>query len=266
MTMPGLWHRWQRRRRARRLRRFRIPAARWRRVERQALTRYGLNVRERTRLHELASLFLRTKTIVGADGLQVNEVMRGVIAAQACLLILNLDLSDYDGVHEIIVYPGSFMVAHEVVDESGVVHVEPRALTGEAWGEGPLILGWADARPDVQGSGTGHNVILHEFAHKLDMNNGVANGMPPLHAGMDRRAWTAAFSAAFERLQTRLRHHHKTVLDPYAAENPAEFFAVATEAFFETPRALKRACPEVYDQLRRYYRQDPLARSELHGR
>ncbi len=263
--MAGLWSRWQRWRRARRLRRFRIPVRLWRQVEGQVLARYRLTAGERTRLHELASLFLQEKTIVGADGLAVDEAMRVVIAAQACLLILNLDLSDYAGFHEIIVYPDSFVVAHEVVDEIGVVHVEHRTLDGEAWDEGPVILGWADARPEAHVPGEGYNVILHEFAHKLDMNNGVANGMPPLHGDMDRRAWTAAFSAAFDHLQARLRHHRQTAIDPYAAESPAEFFSVVTEAFFETPQALWRAYPEVYDQLRRYYRQDPLARLELHG-
>jgi len=254
------WRRLKRWARQRQLRHGRIPITLWEKALQAGLDRYRLDRQELHRLRELASLFLQEKAIVGADGLRVDETMRAVIAAQACLLILNLDLSDYAGFHEIIVYPGSFVVAHEVVDEIGVAHMEHRALEGEAWGEGPVILGWADARPEAHAHRKGSNVILHEFAHKLDMNNGAANGMPPLHAGMDRPAWTAAFSTAYDHLQARLRHHRHTAIDPYAAENPAEFFAVVTEAFFEAPRALWRAYPDVYDQLRRYYRQDPLVR------
>ncbi len=257
--MIGAWRRW---RRQRWLRRHRIPEDLWARVVAAALAHYGLDRGALHRLRELASVFLQEKAIVGADGLVVDDFMRAVIAAEACLLILNLDLADYDSVREIVVYPDSFLVTHETVDEAGVVHTVQRSLDGEAWDAGPVILGWADARPEARRPGEGRNVILHEFAHKLDMGNGVANGMPALHAGMDREAWTRAFSDAYAHLQAELARHRPPAIDPYAAENPAEFFAVVTETFFESPQILWQAYSEVYGQLRRYYRQDPLARLE----
>ncbi len=255
-----MWKRLERWRRQRQLRRGRIPLALWERVEASALAHYGLAAEERVRLRELASLFLLEKPVVGADGLVVDEYMRTVIAAEACLLILNLDLADYGAVREIVVYPRSFLVEHEYVDEAGVVHTVQRVLDGEAWNSGPVILGWEDARPEARIPCGGYNVILHEFAHKLDMGNGAANGMPPLHADMDRRQWTRVFTAAWDRLQAALDRGAHTVVDPYAAESPAEFFAVVTESFFETPARLQAHWPRVYEQLRLYYRQDPLQR------
>jgi Mlc titration factor MtfA (ptsG expression regulator) len=242
------------------LRNGRISPDLWERSVGDVLEHYRLNQRELGRLRELASLFLHNKSITGAGGLVVDASMRVDIAAQACLLVLNLDLDYFEGWSEVIVYPDTFMVTREERDPAGVIHESRRALGGEAWSHGPVILSWADARSGSHPHGPGSNVILHEFAHKLDMLNGAANGMPPLHADMVRENWTAALSGAYESLYLQIERHHHTEVDPYAAESPAEFFAVFSEVFFEQPVGLQQWYPDVYEQLRLFYRQDPLRR------
>ena len=240
--------------------RSRIPYPLWHDSIASAPVLSSLDRREQRRLRRLASLFLHEKTITGAGGLSVDSSMRVYIAAQACLLILNLDLEYFRGWSEVIVYPHTFVVSREEYDSSGVVHETRRALAGEAWRRGPVILSWSDARAGASPHGPASNVILHEFAHKLDMLNGAPNGMPPLHYGMVREEWTAALSQAYESLYQQVERHHHTAIDPYAAESPAEFFAVLTEVFFQQPERLNHLYPDVYWQLRLYYRQDPLAR------
>jgi len=251
--------RWFRRwRRNRILRRAAIDDALLRTVlERYPFTR-ALSEQERRRLREWMILFLHEKSIAGAGGLEVRDEMRMGIAAQACMLILNLDLDYYRGWVEVIVYPDEFVVEYDYVDEDGVEHRIKEPMTGESWLEGPVILSWADAV--TRGGATGYNVVIHEFAHKIDMLNGDANGFPPLHAGMDRGEWTRAFSRAYEDFRARVDRGEETAIDPYAAESPAEFFAVLSEAFFEMPRAVLGEYGEVYRQLAAFYLQDPAAR------
>ncbi len=251
--------RWLKRwRRGRILRRSVLDERLWR----AAIGRYpflrALTAREHARLREWVILFLHEKSIEGAGGLAVRDEMRVCIAAQACMLILNLDLDYYRGWVEVIVYPDEFVARYEYVDESGVAHHVEEPMTGESWLAGPVILSWADA--GRSSGGTGYNVVLHEFAHKLDMLNGDANGFPPLHAGMDRAQWSRAFGSAYEVFCRRVERREHTEIDPYAAESPAEFFAVLSEAFFETPRAVLGGFPEVYRQLAAFYRQDTAAR------
>jgi hypothetical protein len=212
------------------------------------------------RLRELATFFLRRKIISAAHGFAVTEEMRITIASQACLLILSLSLDYFDGWSEIIVYPGAFRARHNHMDEYGVVHEEEHALSGESWEQGPLILSWSDIREDMHHSHLGRNVVIHEFAHKLDMLDGAANGIPELHRPMVRAQWTEAMSNAFERLGHELDHQQRPAIDPYAATDPAEFFAVISEYFFTAPRLLRRTCPDVYEQLAKFYRQDPALR------
>ena len=238
------------------LRRKRIPLHVWREVVADVPVLAELNHRELHRLRTLASLFLHRKTINGAGGLVVDDVMRATIAAQACLLILNLDLDYFDGWVEIIVYPDPFIVTHAVSDESGVVHQDSHALGGEAWGRGPVILAWSDINPQNKKSGRVRNVVLHEFAHKLDMLNGPADGLPPLHKEMAVGRWSRDFSKVYEKLQYQVEHHHHTVIDPYASVSPAEFFAVVTEYFFESPQLLHNFYPDIYQELTSFYRQD----------
>jgi Mlc titration factor MtfA (ptsG expression regulator) len=172
------------------------------------------------------------------------------------MLVLNLGLDYYRGWVEVIVYPDEFVAEYEYVDEAGVAHHIEEPMTGESWERGPVIISWAD----VQEAGYGYNVVIHEFAHKLDMLNGEPNGFPPLHADMQRAAWAEAFTQAYDDFCGRVDTRLDIVMDEYAAESPAEFFAVASETFFEAPAAMKDAYPDVYAQLARFYRQDPAAR------
>ena len=153
------------------------------------------------------------------------------------------------------------MIRHEEYDASGIVHETRRTLAGEAWRRGPVILSWSDAQPNSHSHGPASNVIIHEFAHKLDMLNGSANGMPPLHKNMVRKQWTESLSHAYKNLYQQIERHHHTSIDPYAAENPAEFFAVLSEVFFVKPALLNKLYPQVYRQLNLFYRQDTLRRA-----
>jgi MtfA peptidase len=220
----------------------------------------GMSSVEKAYLRELSSLFLYQKRIIGVD-LQITETMRISVAAQACLPVLTLGIGLLNGFTDIIIYPGAFRVSRDEQDEYGIVHHNERILSGEAWTRGPVILSWDDIERDLQALHQGHNVIVHEIAHKLDMLNGQANGMPPLHVDMQTVQWTAALSTAYEQLHQRLEHHHRVCVNPYAATNPAEFFAVFSEYFFCSPDILHRNFADVYEQLRLYYRQDPLRRS-----
>jgi len=245
-------------RRERILKRSALDAAQWRTVlERYPFTR-ALSADERARLRDKVVLFLHEKSISGAGGLVVRDEMRLCIAAQACILVLNLDFECYRGWVEVIVYPDEFVAKYEYLDEDGIAHQVEEPMTGESWLAGPVILSWADA--ELREGEPAYNVVIHEFAHKLDMLNGDANGCPPLHAGMDRREWSGAFGSAYEDFRGRVERRDATRIDPYAAENPAEFFAVLSEAFFETPGAVLAEYPGVYRQLAAFYRQDPAGR------
>lgn len=253
--MLARWRRW---RRDRLLRRHAIDDALWVRTLSDLSFTAGLDAGQQARLRELATLFLATKAVSAAGDLTLTPAMRLSIAIQACMLVLELGLDYYDGWVEVVVYPDEFLPEHTWTDEAGVVHHGKVPHAGEAWLRGPVVLSWADVAR--AGGADGVNVVIHEFAHKLDMRNGDANGFPPLHRDMDRRAWSEAFSAAYEdfcRLVARRRH---TGINPYAAESPGEFFAVLSEVFFETPELVMRNYPAVYAQLRAFYRQDPLAR------
>ena len=211
-----------------------------------------LNAEEMTRLFELATLFLDDKSINGAQGFEITDTVRQSIALQACLPILNLGLEWYAGWSSIIIYPGSYKSDSTTVDEFGIVHEGTQHRSGEAWQRGPVILSWKDAKHS--GERDGHNVVIHEFVHKLDMLNGRANGFPPLQPGMDPARWTEIMARDFEDFQT----HRKSGLDRYGTTNPAEFFAVLSEVFFETPEKLVDAYPEIYELMVKFFLQTPL--------
>jgi len=247
-------------RRARVLKNAVLDESVWRAtVARYAFAR-ALTDAEQARLRELSILFLHEKAIQGEGGLVLREEIHVSIALQACILILNLGLDYYRGWTEVLVYPDVFLTQHEFMDRNGVVHQMREPATGESWLQGPVILSWADI--EWADHGTGYNVAIHEFAHKLDMINGAANGFPPLHGDMNREAWARAFGAAYENFCRRVEGHEETLIDPYAAEDPGEFFAVVSEAFFEIPDAVRVSYPEVYRQLVLFYRQDPGLRLE----
>ena len=215
------------------------------------------------RLRERVVVFLSEKSIVGAAGFAVTPLMRVLIALQACAPALWLDEDCYDGWENVVVYPDEFIIAREFEDEAGVVHRQREQLAGESMPGGPVVLSWSDVEAGADWDSAGMNLVIHEFAHKLDMGNGDANGCPPLPAGMNPGDWQRTMSAAFEHFRARVESEEDTAIDPYAAESPAEFFAVVSEVFFAEPALLLHEYADVYDLLRRYYRQDPARRAEL---
>jgi Mlc titration factor MtfA (ptsG expression regulator) len=246
----------------------------WDRATAAWLFMRGLDADEVARLRSLCERFIAAKHFSGTHDLEITPRMQVEIAAQACILILELGAEWYEGWSEVIVYPSQFAPEREVVDEAGVVHVTNDPMAGEAWLGGPVILSYEDVAmtADEDTRVAGYNVVIHEFAHKLDMRNGEPNGFPPLHSGMSATAWKNAFSAAYDDFCRRVDAADRLPrgraqialdslpLDPYAAESASEFFAVASEAFFETPEVLAPGYPAVHAQLKLFYRQDPLAR------
>ncbi|MGC1548653.1 MAG: M90 family metallopeptidase [Rhodanobacter sp.] len=214
-----------------------------------------LGASDQASLRVLATLFLDRKSVEPTQGLQLGDADRVLLATHACIPILKLGMDWYDGWHSVIVYPDAFIPRRTRVDAAGVVHQTNTVLAGEAWVRGPVILSWADVLNI--GQKPGHNVVIHEMAHKLDMLNGDANGFPPLHRRMDRRVWTQVFKSAWDRMHDAQRHGAELPINPYALESPAEFFAVASEQFFEAPATLREHLPDVYRQLEQFYRQHP---------
>ncbi|TCJ17899.1 zinc-dependent peptidase [Parasulfuritortus cantonensis] len=220
----------------------------------------GLAADDAARLRELAGRLLADKTFSGAAGHAVDAAMATRIAAFAALPVLNLGYDWYKGWSEVIVYPAEFVPEREIVDDYGIVHRVRQPLSGEAWEGGPLVLSWDDVL--YSGGGQGYNVVIHEFAHKLDMKNGAVDGLPPLHSGLAVADWAAAFGQAYADFCRRVDAGEETAIDPYASESPAEFFAVLSECFFEMPDVLADDYPALYERLRRFYKQDPLSRLE----
>jgi len=245
-------------RRARVLKRSQLSDALWQHALARVPLTHGFSGDELCRLRDLVILFLHEKTVEAAGEVVLDDEMRLVIAIQACVPILNLGLDCYAGWRAVIVYPQQFRPQHEFVDDADVVHVDDDWKMGESWEHGPVILSWED----VQNSGAndGFNLVIHEFAHKLDMLDGSANGAPPLHTNMNIGVWSRVFTQAYTEFCARVDRGEETELDPYASESPAEFFAVLSEAFFEIPQTVQQLNPAVYEQLVLYYRQDPISR------
>ncbi len=228
----------------------------------------GSEPTDRSRLRELSTLFLVEKRFDPVGGVELDDELKVSIAAQACLPLLGLDLDWYSGWSTIIVTPREYDVTKRDVDDAGVVHEYEDEFSGEAFDLGPVALSRVDI--EASGWGDGYNVVIHEMAHKLDGGrDGVYDGCPPLHGGMDNGAWREAFSAAYESLRASLdppasrrgrgrRAKRGPRIDSYAAESPDEFFAVATEYFYERPALLRSEYPEVYRQLALFFRRDPI--------
>lgn len=242
------------------LHRYGIAHALWHDATETISVFQGLSAVEQARLRELSTLILHEKNLTGVQGLELTEAMRVMIAALASLPVLEIGYGCLAGWSEIIVYPSAFLVRRDETDDVGVVHPMERSLCGESWSRGPLIVSWDDIEQDLREKRSGRNVVIHEIAHKLDMQNGPADGYPPLHYGMSVAAWSTALSAAYEKLTRQVAHHHRPCINPYAAASPAEFFAVISEYFFCAPDQLLPQFAAVYEQLRLYYRQNPLSR------
>lgn len=244
---------WRRRRRLVRP----LPSA-WRAILEQRLPVCdALDDDLKRQLHRNVAEFLNDKTFYGCGGLEVTDEMRVTIAAEACLLLLNRAVGVYPAVRFILVYPGGFVVPRREYDASGVVSERDMAVLGEAWDRGKVILSWDDVDKGVRDFADGHNVVLHEFAHQLDAESGSFNGAPPLSAPSSYRSWARVLGEEYEHLRRDALAGHRGLMDHYGATNPAEFFAVATEAFFERPRRMAREHPALFQQLAGFYRIDP---------
>jgi Mlc titration factor MtfA (ptsG expression regulator) len=214
----------------------------------------------RARLERLVRRFLHEKSFVGCAGLEITDEMRLTIAGQACLLLMGAR-SDavYPTLNAVLVYPGAFLVPRRQVDAAGVVTEARQDLLGESWGDGRVILSWDHVRRAGGGEAPAHNVVLHEFAHQLDSESGATNGAPYLGSVERYRSWSEVLSRDFAALREDAWFGRESVLDHYGAQDPAEFFAVATEAFFEQPHRLAIRHPALYQEFLKYYRVDPRA-------
>lgn len=221
----------------------------------------GLSGAEEAKLRELTTRFLAEKQFAGAAGFELTDAMLVAIAVQACLPILNLGLECYSGWIGVVVYPGEFRVRREELDESGVVHEWDDDISGEAFPGGPVVLSWEDIAMSADGSEDGYNVVIHEFAHKLDALSGEADGVPPAPPGFSAQRWIDMLRTHYQAFCALVDSDVEYLpFDEYAAEHPAEFFAVMSEAFFTQPDLLDQTYPDLYQALHAFYRQDPLAR------
>lgn len=207
-------------------------------------------------------VFIAEKSFIGCAGLKVTEEMRVVIAAQACLLLLNRPTDYFGQVRQILLYPGAFLVNRSTTDSTGVLQENRMALAGESWSQGQIILSWQDTLEGAAVADDGRNVVIHEFAHQLDQENGMPRGAPPRAIGdtaHDPQRWAQVFQQAYEHLQGQAFMGEQGLLHHYGAQDPAEFFAVVSEVFFEQGGALSQQYPALYEELRGYYQVDPAA-------
>lgn len=219
-----------------------------------------LDEADRVRLLRLAQLFIREVPLEGAGGLELTDEIRVTIAATASLLLLKLPYPRFQRLRRVLVYPDTFVPRRVASFRSHAIHEAPVPQLGEAWQNGMVVLSWEDIKAGANGS-DGHNVILHEFAHVLDFEDGASDGRPILDSAQAVAAWTAIIKTEFDRQQAAVDAGQDAALDPYAATNKAEFFAVATETFFEAGKHLRERLPELYDQMRNFYQQDPASRA-----
>ena len=209
------------------------------------------------RLHGLINVFLHEKTFSAYNGLEINDEIRVTIAAQACVLLLNRDADFYPSLYNIFVYPSAFKSLQTSSD--GVVHTEQEvARTGESWRRGRVVLSWQHSKQGAMVKDDGQNVVYHEFAHQLDHEDGGIDGTPVLDSAEDYQAWTKVFGAEYGRLREKITANKRTLIDGYGAVSEGEFFAVVTELFFERPQLFAQEHPELYKELTKYYRLNPV--------
>ena len=257
--------RWLTERRRKQLTQAPFPAA-WEDIIRGNVAHYCLLTdAERAHLRALIQIFIAEKYWEGCGGLELTDEIRVTISAQACLLILNLPHNYYENVETIIVYPSTVVLPERKLAffETAVEPIEPEyPIIGQAFEQGPLILVWDAVLHGSRSSGSGFNVVYHEFAHKLDMLDGGADGTPRLRDRAEYRDWVKICSREFLRLRRDVEKGKQTFLDEYGATDEAEFFAVATEQFFDQPLPMIKSAPDLYRVLKEYYRQDPAKRAE----
>ncbi len=262
VVLAGPWHRARRRRRL-------IagqPPPEWRATLQRHLPvfrRLPEDVRSSTL--DAMKVFLAEKRFVGCNGLVVDDTMRLIIAAQACLLVARLGVHRYDSLRTILLYPHTFVAEHEHSDESGVHTIEAKELGGESWSEGKIVLSLEDVRDGLFAGEDAYNVVYHEFAHQLDQADGAADGAPLLSGVDDYGRWATVLQAAYEELVRDLEHGRETLIPPEGAENESEFFAVATEVFMDRAPAMRSRHPALYAELRSFYGLDPASWYSAHA-
>ena len=252
LAAPPLWAAWRRRRLTTRP----FPSA-WRAVLRQRMPLYHrLPVLHQRALQRHVQVLLAELPFVGCAGQAITDEVRVLIAAQAALLLLGRPAGRFRGLRQVLVYPGAFVVERPISD-GAIVQDARRVLVGESWQQGQLILSWQDVLAGAADPGDGRNVVIHEFAHQLDQESGPANGAPVLGRRDAYARWSATLGSAFAALREQLARGEQTLIDPYGATEPGEFFAVVSELFFERPLALSACHPALYAELSAYYRIDP---------
>ncbi|HJX52980.1 MAG TPA: M90 family metallopeptidase [Polyangia bacterium] len=248
---------WLKRRRRDAIRRRPFPAE-WRAlIEKNVPYVARLPPEDREELVGHVQVFLAEKHFEGCGGLEITDAVRVTIATQACVLLLHRQTDYYPNLVSILVYPTSYLVPGGGRTADGLIADGPQARLGESWARDVVVLAWDSVLSGAADIHDGHNVVLHEFAHQLDQESSVGDGAPVLPRRSMYVAWARVLGHDFDRLVRDTAHHHRTLIDRYGATNPAEFFAVATETFFEKPRALQSKHPELYSQLQQFYRQNP---------
>ena len=254
---------WLLERKRQRLRAQPFPAA-WREIlKRRVPYVRALPADLQLQLKQHIQVFVAEKAFIGCDGLEITDEIRVTIAAQACLLILNRPRGYYPNLRQILVYPGSFVVQREHTDGAGVNHQGRQVLSGESWEQGQVILSWRDTLQDAATPDDGRNVVIHEFAHQLDQETGSANGAPILARREYYARWAKVLGAEYQQLQARAARPEwrdgDSLFCDYGATDPAEFFAVISEVFFEQPKRMADEHPALYQELARFYRLEPLS-------
>lgn len=242
--------------RRRRLLRTPLPQG-WEEIIKQNVKLYNRLPGElKKQLKGLVNIFAAEKNFEGCAGLEITEQIKVTIAAQACVLLLNRKIGCFDKLKTILVYPHTYVA--KKFSSGGVIEVQGRSVRlGESWQNGPVVLAWDSVIGGAMNINDGKNVVLHEFSHQLDQEDGVADGAPILASRSSYATWARVLGDEYEKLQNRAKRFRKSVMHRYGATNPPEFFAVATETFFEKPRQLKKKHPELYDALSDYYKMDP---------
>ncbi len=259
-----MFFRWWKRRRRGKLIAQPFPEV-WDDVLRQNVLLYGsLKEREQAQVRDYLRIFVAEKHWEGCGGFVITDEVRVTIAAQVAILVLGLGAEYFDAILSILVYPDAYVAPDTTITRAGVILEGGSVRDGEAWYRGPVILSWMDVLAGACDENYGDNLVFHEFAHQLDMLNGhFADGIPPMNSSQQYRRWDDVMKSNYQRLVHDCEQGHRTVLDCYGATNMSEFFAVATERFFQRPKAIQRRHPDLYEILRDFYRQDPAARSGL---
>jgi len=255
--MPGIFKKLRRR-----LRRQPFPVGWTRIIEKHVPYYQRLTSGEQDGLQRLIQIFLAEKRFEGCGGLKITDEIRVTIAAHACVLLLHRGGDCYANLKSIVVYPRPFRVRTEIPGPGGTITEVDESRTGESWAGGTVILSWSEVRRRRARPPSRQNLVLHEFAHQLDQEDGVMDGAPPLADAAGYTSWARILGMEYDQLRNERLRDKEGVIDEYGATDPAEFFAVITEHFFENPAELKTHHPGLYEELKKFYRQDPASRRD----